>query len=102
MLTFGKLVHKLQTCHVIRGQISLMEKNGLGNVKTESKDSTFGILQMSAPTSSSLKLDSSAPLFPHIPGLFYVLHLLYQELQLNELQRETAASLVCLLQQLAR
>ncbi|XP_011601409.2 anaphase-promoting complex subunit 1 [Takifugu rubripes] len=57
---------------------------------------------MSAPTSSSLKLDSSAPLFPHIPGLFYVLHLLYQELQLNELQRETAASLVCLLQQLAR
>lgn len=79
-----------------------LQKKGLGNVKTESKDSTFGILQMSAPTSSSLKLDSSAPLFPHIPGLFYVLHLLYQELQLNELQRETAASLVCLLQQLAR
>lgn len=62
----------------------------------------FSVSQVSAPTSPSLKLDSSAPLFPHIPALFYVLHLLYQELQLNELQRETAASLVCLLQQLAR
>uniref|UniRef100_A0A4W6ETI9 Anaphase-promoting complex subunit 1 n=1 Tax=Lates calcarifer TaxID=8187 RepID=A0A4W6ETI9_LATCA len=50
----------------------------------------------------SLKLDSSAPLFPHIPALFYVLHLLYQELQLDELQRARASSLVCLLQQLAR
>lgn len=57
---------------------------------------------MSAPTSPPLNLDSSAPLFYHIPALFYVLHLLYQELQLNELQRETGASLVCLLQQLAR
>uniref|UniRef100_A0A8D3D5A7 Anaphase-promoting complex subunit 1 n=1 Tax=Scophthalmus maximus TaxID=52904 RepID=A0A8D3D5A7_SCOMX len=47
-------------------------------------------------------LDSSAPLFPHIPALFYVLHLLYQELQLDELQRARASSLVCLLQQLAR
>uniref|UniRef100_A0A3Q3W0X4 Anaphase-promoting complex subunit 1 n=1 Tax=Mola mola TaxID=94237 RepID=A0A3Q3W0X4_MOLML len=56
----------------------------------------------STPSSPSLKLDSSAPLFFHIPALFYVLHLLYQELQLNELQRARAASLVCLLQQLAR
>uniref|UniRef100_A0A8C4EI06 Anaphase-promoting complex subunit 1 n=1 Tax=Dicentrarchus labrax TaxID=13489 RepID=A0A8C4EI06_DICLA len=47
-------------------------------------------------------LDSSAPLFPHIPSLFYVLHLLYQELQLDELQRARASLLVCLLQQLAR
>uniref|UniRef100_A0A8D3DZY2 Anaphase-promoting complex subunit 1 n=1 Tax=Scophthalmus maximus TaxID=52904 RepID=A0A8D3DZY2_SCOMX len=52
------------------------------------------------PVDSSL--DSSAPLFPHIPALFYVLHLLYQELQLDELQRARASSLVCLLQQLAR
>ncbi|KAF0027731.1 hypothetical protein F2P81_020472 [Scophthalmus maximus] len=56
----------------------------------------------SSPCSPSLKLDSSAPLFPHIPALFYVLHLLYQELQLDELQRARASSLVCLLQQLAR
>ncbi|KAL3971814.1 ankyrin repeat and SOCS box protein 8 [Sarotherodon galilaeus] len=55
-----------------------------------------------SPPSPSLKLDSSAPLFPHIPALFYVLHLLYQELQLDELQRARASSLVCLLQQLAR
>uniref|UniRef100_A0AAX7VSF9 Anaphase-promoting complex subunit 1 n=1 Tax=Astatotilapia calliptera TaxID=8154 RepID=A0AAX7VSF9_ASTCA len=58
--------------------------------------------QASSPPSPSLKLDSSAPLFPHIPALFYVLHLLYQELQLDELQRARASSLVCLLQQLAR
>uniref|UniRef100_A0AAQ5Z4D2 Anaphase-promoting complex subunit 1 n=1 Tax=Amphiprion ocellaris TaxID=80972 RepID=A0AAQ5Z4D2_AMPOC len=58
--------------------------------------------QASSPSSPSLKLDSSAPLFPHIPALFYVLHLLYQELQLDELQRARASSLVCLLQQLAR
>uniref|UniRef100_A0A4W6EW10 Anaphase-promoting complex subunit 1 n=1 Tax=Lates calcarifer TaxID=8187 RepID=A0A4W6EW10_LATCA len=57
---------------------------------------------VSSPSSPSLKLDSSAPLFPHIPALFYVLHLLYQELQLDELQRARASSLVCLLQQLAR
>ncbi|KAL3050601.1 hypothetical protein OYC64_012595 [Pagothenia borchgrevinki] len=57
---------------------------------------------MSSPPTPSLKLDSSAPLFPHIPALFYVLHLLYQELQLDELQRARASSLVCLLQQLAR
>lgn len=56
----------------------------------------------SSPSSSSLKLDSSAPLFQHIPALFYVLHLLYQELQLDELQRARASSLVYLLQQLAR
>uniref|UniRef100_A0A3Q3B1W3 Anaphase promoting complex subunit 1 n=1 Tax=Kryptolebias marmoratus TaxID=37003 RepID=A0A3Q3B1W3_KRYMA len=56
----------------------------------------------SSSSSSSLKLESSAPLFPHIPALFYVLHLLYQELQLDELQRARASALVCLLQQLAR
>ncbi|KAM8852237.1 anaphase-promoting complex subunit 1 isoform 1-T1 [Synchiropus picturatus] len=56
----------------------------------------------SPPTNLSLKLDTSAPLFAHIPALFYVLHLLYQELQLNELLRGRASSLVCLLHQLAR
>uniref|UniRef100_A0A3Q2YK66 Anaphase promoting complex subunit 1 n=1 Tax=Hippocampus comes TaxID=109280 RepID=A0A3Q2YK66_HIPCM len=50
----------------------------------------------------SATLDNTAPLFAHIPTLFYVLHLLYQELLLNELHRERASSLVCLLQQLAR
>uniref|UniRef100_A0A3B5Q131 Anaphase promoting complex subunit 1 n=1 Tax=Xiphophorus maculatus TaxID=8083 RepID=A0A3B5Q131_XIPMA len=55
-----------------------------------------------SPSSSSMKLESSAPLFPHIPALFGVLHLLYQELQLDELHRARASSLVCLLQQLAR
>jgi len=49
-----------------------------------------------------LRLDSAAPLFPHLPALFSVLHLLHQELQLDELQRARAAALVCLLQQLAR
>ncbi|XP_039856220.1 anaphase-promoting complex subunit 1 [Simochromis diagramma] len=63
---------------------------------------TEGLCAASSPPSPSLKLDSSAPLFPHIPALFYVLHLLYQELQLDELQRARASSLVCLLQQLAR
>lgn len=63
---------------------------------------TESLSSMSSPSSPSLKLDSSAPLFPHIPALFYVLHLLYQELQLDELQRARASSLVCLLQQLAR
>lgn len=63
---------------------------------------TDGLPSASAPSSPSLKLDASAPLFPHIPALFYVLHLLYQELQLDELQRARASSLVCLLQQLAR
>uniref|UniRef100_A0A8C4ENG8 Anaphase-promoting complex subunit 1 n=1 Tax=Dicentrarchus labrax TaxID=13489 RepID=A0A8C4ENG8_DICLA len=57
---------------------------------------------VSSPSCPPLKLDSSAPLFPHIPSLFYVLHLLYQELQLDELQRARASLLVCLLQQLAR
>uniref|UniRef100_A0A672FSP0 Anaphase-promoting complex subunit 1 n=1 Tax=Salarias fasciatus TaxID=181472 RepID=A0A672FSP0_SALFA len=62
----------------------------------------FFLSQASPPSSAVLKLDSSAPLFPYIPSLFYVLHLLYQELQLDELQRARASSLVCLLQQLAR
>ncbi|XP_037322013.2 anaphase-promoting complex subunit 1 isoform X3 [Pungitius pungitius] len=56
----------------------------------------------SDPRPASLKMDMAAPLFPHVPALFYVLHLVYEELQLDELQRARASSLVCLLQQLAR
>ncbi|XP_007551191.1 anaphase-promoting complex subunit 1 isoform X2 [Poecilia formosa] len=69
------------------------------NVPAAEKEDPFSA---DSPSSSSLKLESSAPLFPHIPALFGVLHLLYQELQLDELHRARASSLVCLLQQLAR
>ncbi|XP_041922218.1 anaphase-promoting complex subunit 1 isoform X2 [Alosa sapidissima] len=51
---------------------------------------------------SVLSVDSSAPLFQHIPSLFAVLHLLYEDLKLDELQRSGARSLVGLLQQMAR
>ncbi|CAG6016544.1 unnamed protein product [Menidia menidia] len=69
---------------------------------SEESSGTNDMSSASSPYSPSLKLDNSAPLFPHIPALFYVLHLLYQELQLDELHRARASSLVCLLQQLAR
>ncbi|XP_067276723.1 anaphase-promoting complex subunit 1 isoform X1 [Pseudorasbora parva] len=51
---------------------------------------------------SAVGLESSALLFPHIPVLFYVLHLLYEDLKLDELQRSGARALVGLLQQLAK
>uniref|UniRef100_A0A671SP29 Anaphase-promoting complex subunit 1 n=1 Tax=Sinocyclocheilus anshuiensis TaxID=1608454 RepID=A0A671SP29_9TELE len=51
---------------------------------------------------SVLGLESSALLFPHIPVLCYVLHLLYEDLKLDELQRSGARALVGLLQQLAK
>lgn len=51
---------------------------------------------------SVLSVDSSAPLFQHIPSLFSVLHLLYEDIKLDELQRSGARSLVGLLQQMAR
>lgn len=72
------------------------------DISFSSSTDTASMSSDSASSTPSLKLDNSAPLFSHIPALFYVLHLLYQELQLNELQRARAASLVCLLQQLAR
>ncbi|KAG7280265.1 hypothetical protein CRUP_026806 [Coryphaenoides rupestris] len=50
----------------------------------------------------SVCVDSSAPLFSFLPSLFYVLHLVYQELQLDDLQRATTLTLLPLLQQLAR
>uniref|UniRef100_A0A7M4EZL1 Anaphase-promoting complex subunit 1 n=1 Tax=Crocodylus porosus TaxID=8502 RepID=A0A7M4EZL1_CROPO len=50
----------------------------------------------------SLSLDSSTLLFSHIPAIFFVLHLIYEELKLNSLMGEGIRSLVFLLVQLAR
>ncbi|XP_063299741.1 anaphase-promoting complex subunit 1 isoform X2 [Pelobates fuscus] len=50
----------------------------------------------------TLNLDSTALLFSHIPAIFSVLHLAYEELKLNTLMREAIRSLVTLLLQLAR
>ncbi|XP_008118295.1 anaphase-promoting complex subunit 1 isoform X1 [Anolis carolinensis] len=47
-------------------------------------------------------LDSTTLLFPHIPAIFYVLHLIYEELKLNCLMGEGIRSLAVLLVQLAR
>lgn len=52
--------------------------------------------------SQSLSLDSSTLLFTHIPTIFFVLHLIYEELKLNSLMGEGIRSLVVLLVQLAR
>ncbi|XP_030051793.1 anaphase-promoting complex subunit 1 [Microcaecilia unicolor] len=50
----------------------------------------------------SLSLDSTTLLFNHIPALFFVLHLVYEDLKLNSLMREGTRSLVVVLIQLAR
>uniref|UniRef100_A0A8C0L536 Anaphase-promoting complex subunit 1 n=1 Tax=Canis lupus dingo TaxID=286419 RepID=A0A8C0L536_CANLU len=52
--------------------------------------------------SQNLILDSSTLLFTHIPAIFFVLHLIYEELKLNTLMGEGIRSLVGLLVQLAR
>ncbi|XP_004399939.1 PREDICTED: anaphase-promoting complex subunit 1 [Odobenus rosmarus divergens] len=52
--------------------------------------------------SQNLILDSSTLLFTHIPAIFFVLHLVYEELKLNTLMGEGIRSLVGLLVQLAR
>uniref|UniRef100_A0A8B9NFK9 Anaphase promoting complex subunit 1 n=1 Tax=Accipiter nisus TaxID=211598 RepID=A0A8B9NFK9_9AVES len=52
--------------------------------------------------SQSLSLDSSTLLFTHIPAVFFVLHLIYEELKLNSLMGEGIRSLVVVLVQLAR
>ncbi|XP_036402941.1 anaphase-promoting complex subunit 1 [Megalops cyprinoides] len=52
--------------------------------------------------SGPLWLDPTAPLFPHVPAVFFVLHLVYEELKLDNLMRRGTRSLVVLLQQLAR
>lgn len=62
-------------------------------------------MEVSAPKddfSQSLSLDSSTLLFSHIPAIFFVLHLIYEELKLNSLMGEGLRSLVVLLVQLAR
>ncbi|XP_041803521.1 anaphase-promoting complex subunit 1 isoform X1 [Chelmon rostratus] len=92
----GSHYHRQMNSQPLCGPVDSSGSNNTLITETERLSSA------SSPSSPSLKLDSSAPLFPHIPALFYVLHLLYQELQLDELQRARAASLVCLLQQLAR
>ena len=51
---------------------------------------------------ASLCLDPGAPLFPHLPAIFFTLHLLYEELKLDSLMIRGARALVGLLQQLAR
>nr|XP_020664001.1 anaphase-promoting complex subunit 1 [Pogona vitticeps] len=53
-------------------------------------------------TSHSHCLDATTLLFPHIPAIFCVLHLIYEELKLNCLMGEGIRSLVVLLVQLAR
>ncbi|XP_061600875.1 anaphase-promoting complex subunit 1 isoform X1 [Cololabis saira] len=88
--------HQQMNSQLVR---SSPEPSGTNNMVTTGNE---GLSSLSSPSSPTLKLDVSAPLFPHIPALFYVLHLLYQDLQLDELQRARASSLVCLLQQLAR
>uniref|UniRef100_A0A8C3M1E7 Anaphase-promoting complex subunit 1 n=1 Tax=Chrysolophus pictus TaxID=9089 RepID=A0A8C3M1E7_CHRPC len=50
----------------------------------------------------SLSLDCSTLLFTHIPAIFFVLHLVYEEFKLNLLMGEENRSLVVLLVQLAR
>ncbi|KAB1256695.1 Anaphase-promoting complex subunit 1 [Camelus dromedarius] len=52
--------------------------------------------------SQNLTVDSSTLLFAHIPAIFFVLHLIYEELKLNTLMGEGIRSLVELLVQLAR
>uniref|UniRef100_A0A3B3C1J0 Anaphase-promoting complex subunit 1 n=1 Tax=Oryzias melastigma TaxID=30732 RepID=A0A3B3C1J0_ORYME len=84
-----------EVCHQTESSLSIY------NTRIHLKGSTTGD-RLHVQSRLKKNLDSSAPLFPHIPALFYVLHLLYQELQLDELHRSRAASLVCLLQQLAR
>nr|XP_020457532.1 anaphase-promoting complex subunit 1 [Monopterus albus] len=91
----GSLYQHQMNFQPVCGPVNSSGYNNTLTTETEGLSST-------SPSSPSLKLDSSAPLFPHIPALFYVLHLLYQELLLDELQRARASLLVCLLQQLAR
>ncbi|KAL0964539.1 hypothetical protein UPYG_G00325360 [Umbra pygmaea] len=79
-------------------QVVFRHACGAGSV--EASNTSVG--EESLASSPALRLDPCAPLFPHIPALFYVLHLLYEELKLDELQRSGGRLLVGLLQQLAR
>lgn len=77
-------------------QVSVYPAPGMSDLDTEV---SAGIMDESGPAA---ELDPSALLFTHIPALFYVLHLLYEDLKLDELQRSGARALVGLLQQMAR
>ncbi|XP_017320052.1 anaphase-promoting complex subunit 1 isoform X1 [Ictalurus punctatus] len=77
-------------------QVSVYPAPGMSDLDTEV---SAGIMDESGPAA---ELDPSALLFTHIPALFYVLHLLYEDLKLDELQRSSARALVGLLQQMAR
>ncbi|GCC32344.1 hypothetical protein chiPu_0010805 [Chiloscyllium punctatum] len=60
------------------------------------------VLHPKEETFPNLGLDSTTLLYNHIPAIFFVLHLIYEELKLDNLMREGARSLVILLYQLAR
>lgn len=77
-------------------QVSVYPAPGMSGLDAEV---SAGIMDESGPAAG---LEPSALLFTHIPALFYVLHLLYEDLKLDELQRSGARSLVGLLQQMAR
>ncbi|KAJ8248603.1 hypothetical protein GJAV_G00243760 [Gymnothorax javanicus] len=79
----------------------------LRQVESQPLSRALGLAAMEAPppavdSSAPLRLDSSAPLFPHIPAIFCVLHLVYEDLKLDSLMVRGTRSLVLLLQQLAR
>ncbi|OXB54162.1 hypothetical protein ASZ78_012608 [Callipepla squamata] len=77
------------------------------NFETHPLSSVLGLdpLEVLAPKDDflqSLSLDYSTLLFTHIPAIFFVLHLVYEEFKLNLLMGEENRSLVVLLIQLAR
>lgn len=65
-------------------------------------DPLLGAPAHTAEPSAPPRLDAAAPLFGHTPAVFFVLHLVYEDLKLDELMRKGAHQLVVLLQQLAR
>ncbi|GAA6076710.1 anaphase-promoting complex subunit 1 isoform X3, partial [Tachysurus ichikawai] len=77
-------------------QVSVYPAPGMSSLHAEV---SAGIMTESGPAAG---LEPSALLFTHIPALFYVLHLLYEDLKLDELQCSGARALVGLLQQMAR
>ncbi|XP_026795079.3 anaphase-promoting complex subunit 1 isoform X1 [Pangasianodon hypophthalmus] len=77
-------------------QVSVYPAPGMSGLDAKASASS---MDESGPAA---ELEPSALLFTHIPALFYVLHLLYEDLKLDELQRSGARALVGLLQQMAR
>ncbi|TSN48450.1 Anaphase-promoting complex subunit 1 [Bagarius yarrelli] len=77
-------------------QVSVYPAPGMSGLNV---DTSAAIMDECGPATG---IEPSALLFTHIPALFYVLHLLYEDLKLDELQRSGARALVGLLQQMAR